>query len=96
MRASIRQIHRREVRLSYTTLNGDRISRTFWVPDTTSGHTYVRERVDPQYARSQTDPQVCDGLYSNGSTLTATPETLLAVIRREWRVFKRKEKGYTL
>ena len=30
-------------------------------------------------------PQVCDGLRSTGNTLRATPETLLAVIRRELR-----------
>lgn len=34
-------------------------------------------------------PQVCDGLLHSGSTLRATPESLLATIKSEWRRWKR-------
>lgn len=55
------------------------ITRQFMVPR--SGG-FVREM------RSGDWKQVCAGLSRTGPTLTATPETLLALIRKEWRVYR--------
>lgn len=52
--------------------------REFWVPQTAGGLAYVREG-------SFSGPQVCGRLQRTGDTLRASPSTLLAVIRREWR-----------
>ena len=60
----------------------DGLVREFHIPVTTSGTGYVREG-------SNMGPQVCDGLVRSGSTLEASDKNLLAVIRREWRVYKR-------
>lgn len=87
-RTTISETGNREVTLSYTNLDGDRIDRVFWIPMTSSGNAYIRERVRPNRAN---DPQVCDALYGTGNTLSATPETLIEVIRREWRARRRAE-----
>lgn len=61
---------------------GERTSTTYFVPSTLNGSPgYVRIR-----DKAGRYPQVCDHLGSRGETLTATPETLLAVIRREHRL----------
>ena len=39
----------------------------------------------PARARSRKNRQVCERLYGDGNTLMATPETLLTVIKREYR-----------
>lgn len=54
------------------------------IPNTSSGEGYVREG-------SNMGPQVCDGLVGRGNTLRATPETLLTIIRREWRKYRKSE-----
>lgn len=64
--------------------DGERVSRTFFAP---VDGGYVRE-VD---SRGQY-PQVCDKLYSRGSTLRATRAGLADVIRREWRARQVAEK----
>lgn len=56
---------------------GERVSTTYFVP-MSGGHVRI-------YDAAGRHPQVCVGLSSRGNTLTATPETLPAVIRREWR-----------
>lgn len=58
--------------------------REFHIPHTTSGEGYVREGSNMGY-------QVCDGLTHSGNTLRATPETLISVIRREWRKYRQSE-----
>lgn len=58
--------------------------RAFHIPFVTSGKGYVREG-------SNMGPQVCAGLIHRGSTLTASAETLLDVIRAEWRVYRNSE-----
>lgn len=62
--------------------------REFHIPYTSSGEGYIREG-------SNMGPQVCDGLVHRGNTLSATPDTLINVIRREWRKY-RKSEWYTL
>lgn len=59
-------------------------TREFHIPHTASGIGYVREG-------SNLGPQVCEGLVHRGNTLSATPEGLLQVIRREWRKYRRTE-----
>ena len=54
-------------------------TRIFWAP---IEHGYVREKYG---ARGGLGPQVCDHLQRLGSTLMASRETLLHVIRREAR-----------
>jgi hypothetical protein len=50
---------------------------------------FVNAGTGPRYVRvwddSRGHPQVCEMLAFRGNTLMATRETLLAVIRREWR-----------
>jgi len=58
-------------------LSGERISTTYFVPHRGG---YVRVRDD-----AGRNPQVCEMLFSTGSTLDATVETLPAIIRRELR-----------
>jgi len=60
---------------------GERTSRTYFAPHTSSGQPgYVRIRDSAgRY------PQVCEKLYGGGNTLMATPDTLPSVIRRELR-----------
>jgi len=53
--------------------DGNRVRREFRAPFSRYG--YVREG----------DGQVCEGLYSTGSTLESTSEGLLKLVRREWR-----------
>lgn len=84
MKTKIEKISNREVRLAYTD-DGDNVERIFWIPSTESGRGYVRERT-----ASGNDPQVCDALFHRGNTLTATPETLLQTIRREWKAWRRE------
>ena len=59
----------------------ERSSVTYFAPYTSGGKpSYVRIRDS-----AGRFPQVCEGLHSTGNTLTATPETLRAVISRELR-----------
>ena len=58
--------------------------REYHIPYTSNGNGYVRES-------SNSGPQVCDGLAHSGSTLTATPETLLSVIKREWNKYRQSD-----
>jgi len=53
------------------------VERIFWVP---SGGGYVR---DVSEQPGTLGPQVCEYLDSRGNTLTATPETLGRIVRRE-------------
>ena len=70
-------------RVTLHTPNG--VTRTFCIPYTlSSGEGYVREG-------DNMGPQVCDGLTHRGNTLRATPESLLPIIRAEWRRWKRSE-----
>lgn len=62
--------------LTLTTPEG--LVRRFFIPTTSSGVAYIRED-------SYSGPQVCSWLLNTGSTLSASPDTLLDVIRREWR-----------
>ena len=56
----------------------------FWCWEADRGRdTYVRRVSDRN--PGTLGAQVCDSLHSAGSTLTATPATLLSVIRREYR-----------
>ena len=68
------------IRLRYTDDFGDTSVREFWVP---SGGGYVRE-VDTKRPGTL-GAQVCERLESRGNTLSATRETLLDLIRREYR-----------
>ncbi len=95
MKTSIRQTNYSEVTLEYDRyeyyVDGvgqlpTRTIRTFRV--NTLGMGYVREYVLGDLK------QVCDGLSIRGSTLTASPETLLKVIRMEYRSMRRNEKKY--
>ena len=77
IRATIRLVDSGEVELEYTDWYGERRSRTFVVRrDGERG--YVYEVVDGGGRW-----QVCERLSSQGSTLMADADTLLAVIRRE-------------
>ena len=67
------------VTLTYTDRWDGEITRTFVAP---SCGGYVRE-IWP--GRNSDAQQVCEGLYSSGDTLESSTDTLLAVIRREWR-----------
>ena len=62
----------------------DGMQRKFCIPRTASGDGYVREGSNVGF-------QVCRGLSHGGSALTATPATLLDVIRREWRACRQPE-----
>jgi hypothetical protein len=74
---SIKRVGSNSVRLTYTDiLYGRRVQREFTVPHCGG---YVRED----------DKQVCVGLSRMGPTLVADPDTLLDVIRKEWKSFKR-------
>ena len=54
--------------------------RTFWVP---AHGGYVRQITDER--PGTLGYQVCERLGSRGATLTATPDNLAKVIRREYR-----------
>jgi len=56
----------------------DGVIREFHIPYTRSGDGYIREGSNMSY-------QVCEKLEHSGAALMATDETLLSVIRREWR-----------
>lgn len=56
-----------------------RETRTYWVSDTARSG-YVHDVTDKP---GTLGPQVCEGLYSTGSTLMANTDTLASVIRRE-------------
>lgn len=60
------------------------VTRVFSIPYTSSGEGYVREG-------DNMGPQVCEGLVHRGNTLRATPESLLPLIKSEWRKWKRSE-----
>lgn len=78
-RAHIRQTSPRTVALTYTSQYSDaRITREFSVPH--SGGCI----------RDDSERQVCAELDSRGWALYATPETLLATIRREWSRARRR------
>lgn len=59
---------------------GEIETHTYWVGD---GGGYVHE-ITPERPGTS-GRQVCERLYSSGSTLMARPETLADVIRRELR-----------
>lgn len=59
--------------------------REFHIPYTSSGYGYIREG-------SNSGHQICEGLSHSGNTLSACPETLLTLIRREWVKCKRNRK----
>ena len=59
-------------------VSGERTTTCYYVPHG-GGHVRIRAPFGRE-AR-----QVCNGLYERGPTLTATVETLPAVIRRELR-----------
>ena len=67
------------VKIVYTNIWGDIVSRTFWVP---AAGGYVREG----------SHQVCRKLSTRGDTLMSTRDSLLADIRREYRAMRRSEK----
>lgn len=98
MRTKILELYPGLVKLTYSTDDGERITRHFIVPDTGG---YVREWTPcgfyPQvyegldvkeWARRGPHPQVCEGLGRRGATLMASPDTLVSVIRREWRKYR--------
>lgn len=62
----------------YDDMEDRRIKRRFAAPLSRVG--YVQE-ID----RNGDTHQVCEGLYSTGTTLRASSDTLPSVIRREWR-----------
>lgn len=76
--------------------SGERVTETYFVPHSVSGQPmYVRIR-----DKAGRYPQVCAGLASTGSTLSATPQTLLSVIKREYKAMRaaerREESRYAL
>lgn len=81
MKARIEQIARREVSLT----DPDGKITVYWIPHTSGGRGYVRTRTNNPL-------QVCEQLANTGKTLTATPETLITIIRREWQRKRRYEK----
>ena len=83
MKTTIKQTGPREVTLSYEDPFNGPVSREFFCP---SAGAYVREW---DARRKEWNQNVCAGLANTGWTLTATPETLLAVVRREWRQNRR-------
>ena len=64
--------------------SGEDVSRVFWVP-TGGGHVRQTTWKRPGVLGDQ----VCERLSSRGHTLWATPDTLSAVIRREYRRMRR-------
>ena len=64
---------------------GNRITTTYFVAVGSDGSGYIKT-TDNNY------PQVCDGLKRTGSTLRATPENLLSVIRSEYHKGRRQDK----
>ena len=66
-------------------VEGNRIMTTYFVASGSDGSGYVKT-TDNGY------PQVCDGLRRTGSTLRATPDTLLSVIRVEYHKGRRQDK----
>lgn len=89
MKTSITQDSNGYVTISYDdAISGARITTTYFAPRSSSGKAgYVK------IADGRNYPQVCEGLASTGNTLTATPETLLSVIRREYRKMRASEKS---
>ena len=61
--------------------DGQPINWTFMCANVSGryGSAYVRN--------ADTGKQVCEGLSHMGPTLTATPDTLVDVIRKEWRKY---------
>ena len=87
MRAHFRQ-EGNSVIISYDTFtfggyDRQRVTREFMIP---TGSRYVMEWRDGQYK------QVCDRLGVSGSTLTASRETLIDVIRREYNAMRRAQR----
>ena len=80
MKAKIYQSGTHEVTAEYDDVMGERVERVFWIAQTTDETAYVREG----------DSQVCDALASTGDTLRAAPNTLIDVIRKEYRAMKRE------
>ena len=68
------------VHIDYDDVDGERVSDVFSCPDAGG------------YVRNGQGKQVCDNLSRMGNTLTATSDTLLEVIRSEYRSMRRKEK----
>lgn len=80
MRTQIQQTGSNTVRISYETpLFGDLVTREFRVA---FPHGYVRD---------EDGRQVCAGLDRLGDTLEAYPETLIEVVRAEYRRMRRRE-----
>ena len=89
MRAHFRQVGN-SVILSYDTFGGydrQRVTREFMIP---TGSRYVMEWRDGQYK------QVCARLGVSGSTLTASRETLIDVIRCEYNAMRRDQRKYEI
>lgn len=63
--------------------SGEEVCWVFWIP-TSGGYVRKGERHSPD------DRQVCAGLSSVGSTLTADDgDELLALIRTEWKSYRK-------
>lgn len=74
------------VEMAYTDELGERVERTFTARlDGERG--YVHEEMAGGDRR-----QVCERLHSQGPTLTASADTLLSVIRREYRAQRAADK----
>ena len=76
-KASIKKTASNYVTLSYDDDMGERITAEYFVPH------------NGGYVRDDHGNQICAGLSTRGWTLEATPETLIAIIRREWRKNRR-------
>lgn len=78
LRAKITEDHGDVVIEYYDDMEDRRVKRRFSAPLSRVG--YVQE-IDHKGDRRQ----VCEGLYSTGTALEASSDTLPSVIRREWR-----------
>lgn len=78
MRTKILELYPGLVKLTYSTDDGERLTRHFIAVG-----GYVRE-----WSPRGSNPQVCEGLGRRGATLMASPDTLVSVIRREWRKYR--------
>jgi hypothetical protein len=80
--AKIKIHSKNEVSLTFTDVMGVRNTRVFYTP---YGGGYIRD--------SATNNQICEELYSTGSTLWAKDiDDLLRVIRREWKRRRNSDK----
>jgi hypothetical protein len=81
-RAKFTRVSDRIVTIEYDDYKGDRVTREYTISHTRTGEAYVR---DPD------GRQVCQALRGVGNPLTATPSTLIEVIRAEYRAMCRAE-----